>query len=451
MKPALLAALLGLGLLATHVAAETETRPSVGPGLTPIGAEQAGNAAGTIPPWTGGITEVPAGYRPGVFHPDPYPEDPVLFNITAVNVDEHAARLSEGQIAMLRAYPESWRMPVYRSRRSASFPNFVYQAVVENASRSVLITEGKGGVRESRIGSPFPVPKRGVEVIWNHTLRWRGIYIELSNGTAAVTRRGNYRVTLSAQQIGIPYGSPKPTAFKREYPNVMFALKGKVIQPALLAGNGTLAIEPIDQTKDPRKVWIYSPALRRVLRLPHFAYDFPAPNSDNLRTIDDLDLFLGAPDRFEWKILGKRELYIPYNAYRLHSGELTPSDVLRQSHIEPSLARYELHRVWVVEGTLKPGERHVYSRRVFFVDEDSWQIAVSDQYDLDGKLWRVSEAHALNYYEVPTLWHTLLTYQDLDRRRYLVSGLDNERTAPVFADGADPREFSPNALTYYIR
>jgi hypothetical protein len=425
--------------------------PSLGPGLTPIGAEQAGNEAGSIPPWTGGITAPPTDVRPGAFHPDPFPDDPVLFTITAENVEEHAAHLSEGQIAMLRAHPDSWRMPVYRTRRSASYPEWVYRAVIENASRSVLVSEGKGGVRESKIGSPFPLPASGVEVIWNHTLRWRGVYIKRSNGTAAVTRRGNYRVVLSAQQIGIPYGSQEPTAFKREYANVMFAIKSKVIQPALLAGAGSLAIEPIDPTADPRKVWTYSPALRRVLRLPHFAYDFPSPNSDGLRTVDDVDLFIGAPDRFAWKIVGKRELFIPYNAYRLHRGEIDASDILRRSHIEPSLTRYELHRVWVVEGTLKPGQRHVYSRRVFFVDEDSWQISVSDQYDRDGKLWRIAEAHALNFYEVPVLWHTLTTYQDLEQHRYFVSGLDNERSAPVFGDEADPREFSPNALSYYIR
>ena len=164
-----------------------------------------------------------------------------------------------------------------------------------------------------------------------------------------------------------------------------------------------------------------------------------------------MGLFNGAPDRFEWKLVGKRELYIPYNAYRLHSDTLTYSDILMQSHINPELTRYEFHRVWVVEGTLKEGQRHVYSRRTFYVDEDSWQIAVADSYDREGQLWRVAEAHAVNYYDVPVPWSTLEVYHDLKERRYLATGLDNGRNMYRFSEGADPREFSPNALLYYIR
>ena len=180
-------------------------------------------------------------------------------------------------------------------------------------------------------------------------------------------------------------------------------------------------------------------------------YDFPSPNSDNLRTVDEFELFFGAPDRFHWTLKGKQELYIPYNAYRLHSGEYGYTDILLRSHINPDLARYELHRVWVVEGKLKPGEQHIYSRRVFYLDEDSWQIAVADNYDKDGKLWRTSEAHALNYYEVPVQWSTLEVFYDLKVQRYLVNGLDNSRNIYRFSEHADPKEFSPNALLYYIR
>jgi hypothetical protein len=266
-----------------------------------------------------------------------------------------------------------------------------------------------------------------------------------------VTRRGNYQIILSAQEIGFPYGSRRDTPFKRKYPNIMFAIKSKIIEPALLAGNGSLGIETINQTDDPRKVWSYSQALRRVVRNPFVAYDFPSSNSDNLRTVDDVQLFLGPPDRFEWKLLGKREIYIPYNAYQINSHDVAPSEILLTHHINPDLTRYELHRVWVVEGQLKSDEKHVYSRRVFYLDEDSWQIAVADLYDLDGNLWRVAEAHAMNFYEVPVLWSTLEVYNDFKARRYLVSGLDNEFAPRIFKDTADPRGFSPNALTYYIR
>lgn len=419
--------------------------------LTPLGAERAGNAAGTIPAWTGGITKPPPGYEPGDHHPDPYPDDAILFTITIANVAEYAAKLSEGQKALLSTYPNTWRMHVYPTRRSASYPSWVYEASKANALTAEVIVEGKGGVTNTVITAPFPIPRSGLEVIWNHNLHWRGVHVKRSNGGAAVTRLGNYGMILAEQDVGIPYGAPHLTPFKEAYPNVMLALKSKIIQPALLVGNGSLIIEPLNQTNDPRKAWTYSRGLRRIVRAPYAAYDFPVPNTENLQTIDELGLFNGPPDRFAWRLLGKRELYIPYNAYRLHSDAITADDILRQGHINPDLARYELHRVWVVEGTLKPGQRHIYSRRVFYVDEDSWQIVVADAYDHDGQLWRVAEAHMVNYYEVPVLLSTLEVYHDLKERRYLATGLDNGRNMYRFSEDVDPREFSPNALLYYIR
>ncbi|HVP28553.1 MAG TPA: DUF1329 domain-containing protein [Myxococcota bacterium] len=419
--------------------------------LTPMGAERGANADGTIPAWTGGITAPPPGYEPGARHLDPYAGDPILYTVTAADLDVRGHLLSDGQKALLKAYPDTWWLNVYPTHRSASFPTWVYEAVRANATRARLILDGKGSVADARVGPPFPIPHSGVEVIWNHNLRWRGARVERSEGIAAVTRLGRYRVVLLDQLLGLPYAAQRLDAFGKEYPNVLLALKAKVVAPSRLAGNASLTIEPIDQTNDPRKTWIYDRDLHRVFRNPWVAYDFPAQYSDNLRTVDDLWLFNGPPDRFEWELLGKREMLIPYNAYRLDAGDVGPTAILRQHHIEPDLARYELHRVWVVQGTLKPGAKHVYSRRVFYVDEDSWQIAVAESYDLQGRLWRVDEAHAIDFYDVPALCSALEVFHDLEQQRYLVNGLDNERHAWRFSEGSDPREFSPNALSYDVR
>ncbi len=445
---------LTTALALSDLRAAATPEPAAGldsPELTPLGAERAGNADGSIPAWTGGITNPPASYDPGRQHADPFPDDPVLFRISAADIDRFADKLSEGQKALLREYPDSWHLNVYPTRRSASYPDWVYAAVKANAATATVIREGKGGVLGANVSSPFPRPKSGVEVIWNHNLRWRGIRIQRSFGQAAVTHKGRYTVTLALQEWAFPYGAPPGSTLRDKFPNLLLALKSKTIEPGLLAGQGNLTLEPIDQTADPRKTWQYSLALRRILRLPNVAHDFPAFNVDNLRTIDEFDMFNGSPEHYEWRLLGKRELYIPYNAYRIHSSEAGYGDVIKKRHINPELARYELHRVWVVEGTLKPGVKHIYSRRVFYVDEDSWQIAVADNYDQDGNIWRTSEAHALNYYEVPVQWSTLEVYYDLKAQRYLVSGLDNQRNPYRFSEEADPREFSPNALSFYIR
>ena len=420
-------------------------------GLTQLGAEQAGNAAGTIPAWTGGLTEPPPSYRPGLHETDPFPEDKPLFQINAANAGQYAQQLSPGQQALLARYPDTWHMNVYPSRRSAAFPDFVYEAVEGNTGTAQVTLEGSGGVTGARVSSPFPRPTSGVEAVWNHNLRFRALRLDRVEGTAAVTRGGRYTLVVAQQDWGFPYGLPHKTSFSRRYPNVLLAVKSKVIMPALLSGDGTLVFETINQTRDPRKTWLFPRALRRVLRVPLFAYQIPGGNSDGLRTVDDFGLYNGAPDRYEWTLVGKQELYIPYNAYRLHGPQVSDTDIVRTGHINPDHVRYELHRVWVVEGLLKEDARHIYSRRVFYLDEDSWQIAVADSYDMDGTLWRVNEAHAINYYTVPVLWSTLEVFHDLLAGRVLIDGLDNQHKPYEFLDSADPREFSPNALSYYLR
>ena len=419
--------------------------------LTPLGAQRSGNIAGTIPPWTGGITSPPDSYREGYHETDPFPQDQPLFQINAGNAAQYEEYLTPGQRALLAHYPKTWYMNVYQSRRSASYPDYVYQAIIGNASSASVIMEGRGGVEGARVSSPFPQPRSGVEVVWNHNLRFRGIRIQRTEGTAALTRAGRYTLVVSRQDWAFPYGLPHPVPFTERHPNVLLALKSKVIEPSLLSGDGTLLFETINQTRDPRKVWVYPRAQRRVLRSPLFGYEIPGANSNNLRTVDDFGLYNGPPERYEWKLLGKREIYIPYNAYRLHGPRVQVEDIVRTGHINPEHARYELHRVWVVEGTLKPDARHIYNRRVFYVDEDSWQIAVADSYNLDGELWRVNEAHAINYYTVPVLWSTLEVFHDLLASRVLINGLDNRHRPFDFEQRADAREFSPNALIYYLR
>lgn len=416
-----------------------------------MGAEQAGNADGSIPAWTGGITSAPASYREGEHETNPFPDDQPLYKIDAGNAADYIDILSPGQLALLARYPDTWYLNVYPSRRSAAFPDFVYTAIADNASNAKLIEQGLGGVEHSRVSSPFPLPRSGVEVVWNHNLRFRALRLRRMDGSAVVTRGGRYTLILSRQDWGFPYGLPHETAFTKRYPNVLLAVKSKVIEPSLRSGDGTLVFETINQTDDPRKTWVYPRSARRVIRAPSYGYEIPSPNTDGLRTIDDFGLYNGSPDRYDWNLLGKQELLIPYNSYGLHGAGVDASDIVLTGHINPEHARYELHRVWVVEGLLRDDRRHVYGRRVFYLDEDSWQIAVADSYDRDGNLWRVNEAHAINYYTVPVLWSTLEVYHDLESKRVLVNGLDNQQNPYDFQRTADPREFSPNALIYYLR
>ena len=429
-----------------------DTKDSTANHSTPPGAQRSGNAAGTIPAWTGGLTTPPPNYDPDRHEVDPFPTDTPLYQINAENLQDYATVLSPGQKALLKAYPETWHLNVYQTRRTAAFPEWVYEGIQRNARVIDPSTPSPEPLyRRARIGSPFPFPVNGEQVMWNHNLRWRGLRVQRALARAPVAPSGRYGLITGELDVAFPYGTREVTAFSRKHPNMMLGVVSKLTSPSLLANNAALVLEPIDHRDTQRKIWVYLPSVKRVLRRPFEGYDFPARNTDSLRTVDDFELFNGATDKFNWELKGKRELLIPYNSYRLHSADVTARDVIRAGHINPDLARYELHRVWVVEATLKPGESHVYSRRVFYLDEDSWQIALSESYDEAGDLWRVAEAHALSFYTVPVLLSTLNVFHDLKNGRYLAEGVDNELQPFRFLNAADAREFSPNGLLYRVR
>ena len=409
--------------------------------LTPIGAERAGNAAGTIPPWTGGLQELPAGYVEGQPLVDPFPDDRPLFTITAANYEQYADNLSPGQIALLQRYPDTFRMPVYQSRRAAAHPEELYPIFKEDAMTAIT-TDGGNGLANVNSYLPFPIPESGIEVIWNHVLRYRGGSVRRVYAQIPVQANGAFSPVILDEQL----------TFANELPgapeNRLFYFKQAIKAPARLEGDVLLVHENINQVAEPRAAWVYNAGQRRVRRAPDVAYDGPGTASDGLRTSDDLDLFNGAPDRYNWELVGKKELYIPYNAYRLTNKNLDYKDIVLQGHLNPDYLRYELHRVWIVEATLKDDQRHIYARRTFFIDEDTWQISIADLYDGRGELWRVREAHYLSHYQEKVPWYALETSHDLISGRHLPQGLANELKGYQYQWDykVTEREFTPAAL-----
>ncbi|MDC9563118.1 MULTISPECIES: DUF1329 domain-containing protein [unclassified Pseudoalteromonas] len=446
-KPTLIATALCSMFLSSAAMAKmsAEEVARLGQDLTPFGAEKAANADGSIPAWNGGITSAPEGYEPGMHHLDPYSADKVLFTIDKTNLDKYKANLSPGQIALFEAYPDTFKMPVYETRRSASYPQFVYDATKEFAATAELI-EGGNGIKNTAIGIPFPIPKSGLEAIWNHLLRYRGQSIERFGGQAAPTASGSYNYVGFDEQLLVKYSDPKATPAELQDSNILFKFKQKVTEPARLAGTALLVHETMDQILTPRQAWTYNSGQRRVRRAPNVAYDAPGTAADSLRTTDDFDMFNGSPNRYNWTLKGKQELYIPYNSYKLHIDKLEYDDILKPGHINPEHTRYEKHRVWVVEANLKDDTRHIYKKRVFYIDEDSWQVQVTDIYDNRDQLYRVAMAYGLNYYEVPTQWSTLEVYHDLNSRRYLAIGLDNQEKMYDFSESFNDNEFTSSAL-----
>ena len=415
----------------------------LGTTLTPLGAEKAGNAAGTIPAWTGGITSPPAGYKPGGYHLDPFAGDKPLFTIDQKNVDQYKDQLAPGQVALIRKYPD-YKMIVYPSHRSASFPQCHYEETKQCAAKAQLAPNGNGVVGCVG-GIPFPEPKNGNEAIWNTELRYTGDTFAQNWAQAAVTRTGDYALVKFEYEYDFSYGNCSKPQSQRE-PNLKLNYLQTVTAPARLAGQILLVHETVDQAKEPRAAWTYNPGQRRVRLAPQVAYDNPGTAADGLRTNDDFGMYNGATDRYDWKLVGKKEMYVPYNSYKMSDPKYKYSDLLKPGHINQDLARYELHRVWVVDATLKPGTSHIYARRTFYIDEDSWAILFIDKYDGRGELWRTGEFHNENWYDVPMFFGSVEVHEDLQSGRYIAMGLRNEEKLIYEPIKRTPGDYTPQNL-----
>ncbi len=436
---------LGLSLLATSVmaAVSADEAAKLGTSLTPMGAEKAGNAAGTIPAWTPMAKTIGSADSKG-FLSDPYASEKPLFIITAQNVEQYKDKLAPGQYAMFKRYPETFKMPVYPSHRGATVPDEVFAAIKDNATKTNLVSGGNG-LENFRTAVPFPIPKSGVEVIWNHITRYRGGSVTRLVTQATPQANGSYSLVYFQDQFVF---RDKMKDYDPANPgNILFYFKQKVTAPARLAGGVLLVHETLDQVKEPRSAWVYNAGQRRVRRAPQVSYDGPGTAADGLRTSDNLDMYNGAPDRYDWKLEGKQEMYIASDSYKLDSPQLKYDDIIKAGHINQDLARYELRRVWHVVATLKADQRHIYAKRDFYIDEDTWQAAVIDHYDGRGQLWRVAEAHAENYYDKQVPWYALETLYDLQSGRYLALGMKNEeKQAYDFGFTAATSDFTPAAL-----
>jgi Protein of unknown function (DUF1329) len=387
--------------------------------LTPLGAERAGNADGTIPAWSGTPIEIPASYKgPGAFHPDPFADDKPLFVITAKNMSQYADKLTEGQQAMFKTYPNTYKMSVYKTRRTATFADWYYKNTYNNAIKGEVTADGNG-VTGCWGGIPFPIPKNGLEVLWNHNLRYRGIYRFEIGPSYAPDVNGKYYQNKTEIGRWYPYYDPKTKGSQE-----LAKWKVYTAAPQRMAGDMYIINDHVNMKDNPRQAWRYFAGQRRVRRAPVLAYDTPLPPASGQATFDDFDGFLGAPDRFEWKLIGKKEIYIPYNCYQLDSPAAKTEDVIKPGHINPEFVRYELHRVWVVEGNLREGSRHIYSRRVLFIDEDSWWTSIADTYDERGDLWRSSQIFLMYFWDMPGIFRITSAYYDTVARRYFFGAFD---------------------------
>lgn len=434
---------LALSLLATNVVAQPDFS-RLGKDLTPVGAERAGNAAGTIPEWTGGLSSDAGNLLADNFAENPFADEQPEFVITAQNYQDYRDNLTPGQIAMFERYPDTFRMPVYQTHRSVGYQQEVYDRVQKMAGMAELVNSGDGITNFPQGTFAFPIPQTGVEVVWNHNTRHRQ-NVQRYYMQAMPQVNGSYTLIKLEEEIGFP--ELMPGVDHSAIPNTSVYYKQRVTAPSRLAGNVLLVHDSLDQLQEPRMAWVYNAGQRRVRRAPQVSYDGPGTASDGMRTSDNFGMYNGAPDRYNWTLVGKKEVFIPYNSYRMTERGLPYSDVLEAGHINPEHTRFELHRVWEVRGNVKDGQRHIYAQRNFFVDEDSWMISLADHYDGRGTLWRSGEGHIAHHYHDGLPGYSIETLYDLIAGRYIALGMyTEERSAPDFSFEPNYNQFTPGAL-----
>ena len=417
----------------------------IGGRLTPVGAERDANDDGTIPEWTGGLTRAPPGYKPGERYVDPYPQDKPLFVITPENAAKYASKLSTGHRALLAKYP-SFRMPVYATRRSAAYPQAIYDATQANIGKAKLI--GSDALTNARLGFPFPMPQNGVEVMWNHRVRYRGDSFMGVTSQAVVGPGGVSFRNKGVFRVLFRYANVKEPADINDENILVYGVT--FVGERVTDRNAEFVVlfhETANSLKKARAIWVLLGKIGRMFRLPPLGYDQPMYGTDGLYYIDMIDMYNGAFDRYVWKLIGKRELYVPYNAYRLSDGRQKYAEQLTFPAFNPDQARYELHRVWVVEATERGGKKHAFGKRIFYVDEDSWNAVLVENQDHGGRLWRFQEGHLLSSYDVlNTNSYPIVTY-DLKEGRYFVHRLLAQDPPLQFnLDRINDQEFLPAAV-----
>lgn len=395
-----LAALLLAANIGVAAAAESEDADRLGKDLTPLGGEKAGNKDGTIPAWAG-FEGPAAGYSVGKKRGDffKHKDEKPLFSIDASNVDKYADKLTAGQVQLIKQIP-GYRMDVYPTHRTCDAPAFVKENTKKNVSFAKVGPEG-WYLKEAWVpGTPFPFAKTGVEAMLNGKYHYHGIGVDYKDiPTATSPRKGGSEWIKAADSLiwYMPWAKKGSTQLST-LPPVEYYINFSYSEPTALAGQALNITMYAD--KPGSETFYYFPGQRRVRRMPTYAYDSPQIGFENQYTMDEPFVFMGPMDRFDWKLIGKKEVYVPYNSFGAYDFTMKFYDFAKDHFVDPKYRRYELHRVWVVEATVKSGMRHSAPKRTFYLDEDSWTYLAAEDYDAQGKIWKVREGFQIPIWEL---------------------------------------------------
>jgi hypothetical protein len=420
VKTVLAASLAMVFAAQAQAAVSTQEAAKLGTSLTQAGAEKAGNADGSIPAYNGGLTTPPASFKAGdSMRPDPFASEKPVLVIDGKNVDQYKGLLTATTVELAKRFP-TFRVDVFPTHRTVSLPQAILDNGVKNATGAKSL-EGGLAIDNVLPGIPFPIPQSGNEAMWNFLLRYQGVSISSKYDSWNVDSAGVPSLATTGQ-ANISYPIYENLSQPISSADVYYQMKLAYTGPARRAGEAVMLKDAANPLQQPRRAWQYLPGQRRVKLAPNLAYDTPNPGTAGAGTYDDVFVFNGALDRYDWKLVGKQEMIVPYNTYKLTYVQ-DPKSLTTPNHLAPDFVRWEKHRVWVVEGNLKAGARHIYAKRRFYLDEDSWTALASDQYDARGQLYRGSFAFLSQSYDKQVPDSTPFMIYDLVGGSYNINGV----------------------------
>ncbi|MBT9519984.1 MAG: DUF1329 domain-containing protein [Dechloromonas sp.] len=431
-----------LAQVGISIAGTAQDAERLGKDLTPLGGEKAANKDGSIPAWTG--REAPlSGWSQGKKRVDfwKHKDEKPLFSIDASNVSKYADRLSPGQVEVIKQI-KGYRMDVYPSHRSCDAPSFVVENTKKNVTAAAVGEEG-WHLKEAVVpGIPFPIPQNGIEAMLNGKYHYRGEGYDVKAMYTAVSPRRGGSDWIKARDDLVWYmpWAKKGSRLLSSLPPIESFVSFGYSEPTALAGQ---ALNITVKANEPgTETFYYFPGQRRVRRMPTYAYDAPQIGFENQYTMDEITIQFGTLDRFDWKLVGKKEVYVPYNSFGAYNFDGKFEDYAQNDFINPASRRYELHRVWVVEGTVKSGMRHSAPKRTYYLDEDSWAFMGGEDYDGQGKIARVREAYVIPINELNGACDgNAYTQYNLNDGRYVtdMQAVGSGRDLIYFMEGKDPR------------
>jgi hypothetical protein len=445
------AAVSGLSLAVTLTVAEpavaavsADQAKALGTTLTQFGANPEASADGSIPAYTGGLASAPAGFKPGgQNYINPYADEKPLYTITSANLAQYEKLLTPGTLTLFKQFPD-FSIDVYPTHRSMHYAEWFLDNTVQNATTAKLAGKVQGDEvvgsapdGQAFQGIPFPIPANGYEVIWNNLFRFAPPISLMQSSSYMVDSSGSVNALPGFYAYYMHPWSSQDENFRKMAYNAVYGFNTLLTSPPTSAGTDFLNYY-LPNAADTPPIWFYTPGQRRVRRAPDFSYDVPMAAYDGILFWDEPWGFVGRMDRFDFKLVGEKEMLVPYNEFKITNTE-SAKQTLGPKYVKASAMRWEKHRVWVVDAALKQDARHAYSKREFYVDEDSWAIMLAEAYDQSGKLWRETQNLVFPTYDVGGMnMDSFITY-DLHKGNYVVINTDRNEPGHYVRSYTSPK------------